>query len=271
MAVNVYCIDKIRKGNAIVEYVMSDESGNTCNFNRKKMLELLKDKSYNVMNLQLASDGRIVDKAVENEKQTINKINQRSESTDSNTIFERAYTMFKHKQMIVEVIQDGRVLLLDAPFNMLGTINASNIDEFNQAFEQYLHSKYGYHPSKLEVVNKENNWRFVMYGDQYLECTIMHQKNYFPGVTNAKSFSVTSNVDTSRFVVHKKAADIYDNNTGRIVENAFCGVIVYDKTHKEASDWAQKQIAELDQKANALSKKVNRPTFGNSLLKWIKK
>ena len=272
MAINVYCTEKIRdKAGRVTEYVMSDESGNVCNFTRKKMVELLKDKNYNVMNLQIDTAGRIVDKAVANEKQTLNKINKRSESTDSNTIFERAYTMFKHKQMIVEVIQDGRVLLLDAPFNMLGTINASNIDEFNQAFEQYLHNKYGYHPSKLEVINTENNWRFIMYGDQYLECTILHRKNYFPGITNAKSFSFRTNVDTNKFGVHKKAANIYDSNTGKVVENAFVGVIVYDKTNKEASDWAQKQIAELDKKAEALSKKVNRATFGNSLLKWLQK
>ena len=110
-----------------------------------------------------------------------------------------------------------------------------------------------------------------MYGDQYLECTILHRKNYFPGITNAKSFSFRTNVDTNKFGVHKKAANIYDSNTGKVVENAFVGVIVYDKTNKEASDWAQKQIADLDKKAEALTKKVNRPTFGNSLLKWLQK
>ena len=257
MAVNVYCTEKIRnKSGNITEYVMSDESGNVCNFTRKKMLELLKDKSYNVVNLKIDSAGRIVDKAVANEKQVLSKINKRSESTDSNTIFERAYTMFKHKQMIVEVIQDNRILLLDAPFNMLGTINASNIDKFNQAFEQYLHNKYGYHPSKLEVINTENNWRFIMYGEQYLECTILHRKNYFPGIANINSFKISSNVDLSRFGVYKKAENIHDKNTGKVAENAFVGVIVYDKTNKEAVDWAEKQIADLDKKAEGLSSKT---------------
>lgn len=271
MAVNVYCIEKIRNGNAIVEYVMSDESGNTCNFNRKKMLELLKDKSYNVMNLQIDSAGRIVDKAVKNEQQTLNKINRRSESTDLQDIFDRAYSMFQHRQMIVTVIQNNRILLLDAPFNMLGSLNASNIDQFLNQFEVYMMQKYGYSPAKLEVRNNENNWRYIMYGEQYLECTLLHRKNYFPGISNIQSFNIASNVDTNRYGVHKKAANIYDSNSGKVVENAFVGVIVYDKTNKEASDWAQKQIAELDKKAEALSKKVNRPTFGNSLLKWLQK
>lgn len=144
---------------------MSDESGNVCNFKRRGMLDLLKNKSYNVMNLQLSSDGRIVDKAVKNEQQTLNKINRRSESTDLQDIFDRAYNMFQHRQMIVMVIQNNRILLLDAPFNMLGSLTASNIDQFLNQFEIYMMNKYGYSPAKLEVRNSETNWRFVMYGE----------------------------------------------------------------------------------------------------------
>ncbi|MBR4981944.1 MAG: hypothetical protein IKY94_05240 [Lachnospiraceae bacterium] len=272
MALNVYCIEKIRNSaGSIVEYVMSDESGNVCNFKRKGMLDLLNNRSYNVMNLQLSSDGRIVDKTMKNEQQTLSKINRRSESTDLEVIFERAYNMFQHKQMVVTVIQDNRIVLLDAPFNMLGSLTASNIDQFLNHFELYMMNKYHYTPAKLEVVNTANNWKYIMYGDQYLECTLMHRKNYFPGISNIQCFRMSSNVDTNRYAIHKKVANIYDSNTGRVVENAFVGVIVYDKTHKEAAEWASKQIAELDKKAEALSKKVNRNTFGNTLLKWFRK
>ena len=142
MALNVYCIEKIRNSaGSITEYVMSDESGNVCSFNRRGMMDLLKSKSYNVMNLQLSSDGRIVDKAMKNEQQILKRINRRSESTDLEVIFERAYTMFQHRQMVVTVIQDNRIVLLDAPFNMLGSLTSSNIDQFFNHFELYLLNK----------------------------------------------------------------------------------------------------------------------------------
>ena len=73
--IKLYCIKKNRdaKG-SVVEWVMSDELGDTGRFDRKGVVALLKDKKYDVVNLQLDKLKRVVDKAVPNEKATVGSI-----------------------------------------------------------------------------------------------------------------------------------------------------------------------------------------------------
>lgn len=264
----VMCVEKNRNAvGAIVEYVLCDEYGNTCYLNRDGMVKILKDKDYDVLNLQLDKMGRIVEKSMNNEKSMIEQLNKKSESTAENAIFERAYGLFKHQQMIVMVVQNGKVLLLDEPFNLVTSINANNIDQFMSQFEGYLKNKYNYTPAKLEVINKARNWRYIMYGEQYIECTIMHKQNYYPGLSNIKDFIVNTNMNDANHHLYSKTASLYDKETSRIVENAFCGAIVYDKRCKEAAEWANKQIKELENKVNSMSKNNRKGfKFGNSLL-----
>ena len=59
------CINKLRKSNGvIIAYVLKDLSNNIIQISHDELKKKLKNKSINVVNLQLSSDKRIVDKAV---------------------------------------------------------------------------------------------------------------------------------------------------------------------------------------------------------------
>lgn len=66
------CISKIRnKSNVIVGYVIQDSMGVQRQFTHDEVELFLRDKSMDICNLQLSSDGRIVDKAVENDLESL--------------------------------------------------------------------------------------------------------------------------------------------------------------------------------------------------------
>ena len=72
--IKVYCINKVRNSRGVInEYVIRDQSGNACSLKRSDMAKMLKNKQYEVVNLQLDSLGRIVDKAVTEEKEQLNE------------------------------------------------------------------------------------------------------------------------------------------------------------------------------------------------------
>lgn len=67
--VKVQCIEKTRdRAGNITQYVVKDENGKIDYLARDQMLKMLKNKNYEVINLQIDAAGRIVDKAVEVEK-----------------------------------------------------------------------------------------------------------------------------------------------------------------------------------------------------------
>lgn len=234
----LYCLEKIRnsRGN-VVEYVMGDEHGDTGNFDRDGVIGLLKDKKYNVMNLQLDSLNRVVDKAMEKEANIIEKIKQHSKSNDLQSIFDRAYG-FILKNGMVMICQRGKSIKLTEPFDMLkGQIN---IDVLQYDFETYVKAKYGFVPTKLEVVNVGKNFRYIMYGKEYVDSTIMDKEGFFCGVDSISNFKINYNVNEKDYQVYKRVGKLKN------VENAFCGIIIHDKRNKMAADWADQQIKKLD-------------------------
>ena len=36
--------------------------------------------------------------------------------------------------------------------------------------------------------------------------------------------------------------------TGKVIDDAFLGIILYDKRNKQAADWAQQRMNEIEQK-----------------------
>lgn len=67
--VKVQCIEKTRdRAGNITQYVMKDENGKIDYLARDQMLKMLKNKNYEVINLQIDAAGRIVDKAMNLEK-----------------------------------------------------------------------------------------------------------------------------------------------------------------------------------------------------------
>lgn len=252
--IRVYCIEKHHnKSGAITEYILGDEFGNTSVLTRKDMVATLRDRNYEVMNLQLDKLGRIVEKAVPTETKAINEINKRIDATDISSIFDKAYGLIKHRQMPTIAIHNNEIVRLDEPFDKLADINIKNIDEFLIKFEDYLASKYKFKPTKLEIINGAKGWRYIQYGEQYLECTITNEDKYYPGISSSELFRVNMHSNSNLYRTFKRTGNIADE-TGKIVENALCGIIVYDLNNEDAKEWAHKRVEELDAKINSLSK-----------------
>ena len=99
--IKVYCVHKVRDGSGnIKKWIMGDMYGDKMDFNREEIKKLLKDKKYDVVNLQISADGKIVDKAVPEEKSVIDRINRLSKSNNIYEIFDGAYGVMQKMGLI---------------------------------------------------------------------------------------------------------------------------------------------------------------------------
>jgi hypothetical protein len=72
--IQVKCINKIRIGNKIIEYIITDINGNIKSVKPDQLKKAIKQKDINIVNLKLTSDDRLIDKNyVENEFVIMNK------------------------------------------------------------------------------------------------------------------------------------------------------------------------------------------------------
>lgn len=232
--IKLFCTDKLKKGGVTVSYVFIDEAGKTYTLSRAETIALLKDKNYEVLNLQLDSIGRIVYKGESLEK---NKQNQEAELT---SIFELALNMFKENQMMTLIYENNQIKYLEDPIGRVSFVSHENILTILKKFEDYV-KKSNRDLAKLEIVNEEKNWRYITYGNVYLECTFANISERYPVIDDINKFKIYTNVDKNRFDVIKRTMPLYDPKNNRFYENALAGIFVYDKGNRDASMYAIEQ------------------------------
>lgn len=232
--IKLFCTDKLKKGGVTVSYMFIDETGKTYTLSRAETIALLKDKNYEVLNLQIDSIGRIVYKGEALEK---NKQNQEAELT---SIFELALNMFKENKIMTLIYENNQIKYLDDPIGRVSFVSHDNILTILKKFEDYVR-KSNRDLAKLEIVNEEKNWRYITYGSVYLECTFANISDRYPVIDDINKFKIYTNVDKKRFDVIKRTMPLFDPKINRFYENALAGIFVYDKANRDASIYAIEQ------------------------------
>ena len=251
-AIKLYCIQKVRNpSGTIVEYIMSDELGDKGSFDRKGVVQLIRDRKYNVVNLQLDKLGRVVDKAIPNEAKIVDGISKRSQSNSTEAIFDRAYGFIQKMGMVMIVRDAAGHVKLTEPFDSLqGNIN---IDELQKRFEQYVLDKYHTALTKIDILNTADGSRFIQYGKEYVEYSILNTED-FKKIDSVKNFRFSCHADTKIHKCKRKVDRVFDKKTGKVFDDAFLGVIVYDGNCKDAVNWAQKRLKDLDRKVMTMKR-----------------
>ena len=151
-AIKVFCIEKHRNASgAIVEYVMGDKLGDTMTFDRKEIKKLIKDKKYDVVNLQIDSLGRVVDKEVKDEKAAIDSITKKSKSTNLEDIFDAGYGFLLKSGLIMIIRRPSGKIALTEPFDRIqGNID---IEKLQSQFESFVMKKYNTRMLKIDALN----------------------------------------------------------------------------------------------------------------------
>lgn len=226
--IKLFCTDKLKKGGVTVTYMFIDEVGKTYTLSRAETIALLKDKNYEVLNIQLDSIGRIVYKGEDLEK------NKQSQEAELNSIFELALNMFKEDFIMTLIYENNQIKYLDDPIGRISFVSHDNILTILKKFEDYVRQS-NRDLAKLEIVNEEKNWRYITYGNVYLECTFANIPERYPVIDDINKFKIYTNVDKNRFDVIKRTMPLYDPKTNRFYENALAGIFVYDKANRDAS------------------------------------
>lgn len=247
-----YCINKIRdnKGN-VIEYVLVNEYGTKAIFDKKHMAMELRNKNAEceILNLQIDSLGRIVDKAVP--KETIEKFKNHSKVTNKQAIFEDAYNAMVRDNIMVMIRYSNKTLGLTEPFNRLQGININNVEVLEKEFENYLLQKHNYKASKLKFVNKSKEFMFIVWSTDYLDSYQFHLNNPLE-YDNINNFTITYKPNSNNFEKYQKVATVYDKLTGRVVENAFCGLVAYNKANADAVDFAKQNIRSIENEVRTI-------------------
>lgn len=246
--INIYCLEKHRnRSGLIIEYIMSDEHGDKGSFDRQGVKQLIKDKKYNVVNLQLDRLGRVVDKAVQNEAKTIQDISTRSKASGIEAVFDKAYGFIQKMGMVMIVRDAAGHVKLTEPFDCLSGRENLDIDKLQVRFEEYVLAKYHTKLTKIDVTNTCDNSRFIQYGKEYVEYTILNTQD-FKKIESNQNIKIKYNADKNEFKGKVKVDRIMNPKTGKVIDDAFLGIILYDKRNKQAADWAQKRMNEIEKK-----------------------
>lgn len=152
--VKVQCIEKTRDrvGN-ITQYVIKDEYGKVDYLNRDQMLKMLKNKNYEVVNLQIDKAGRIVDKAVELEKV--------AQGNNVQKALELSYQMLAQGKDIGfgSISYNGKTwdLLSEKRINNILSAGGQKIYpiDFVNTFQNYICKRGGLSPYCLHVKSKD--------------------------------------------------------------------------------------------------------------------
>lgn len=237
-AIKVFCIEKHRNSSgAIVEYVMGDKLGDTMTFDRKEIKKLIKDKKYDVVNLQIDSLGRVVDKEMKDEKATIDGINNKSKSNNINDVFDRAYGWLMKQGDIIIICKPSGQVVMTEPFDKLDS--KTDVDKLQAAFEGYVAKKYNARLLKIDAKNNRTNRRYICYGIGYVED--------FPSpeeIRDAESVSHYT-IKCTGASGRKRVVKI-KSKSGEIINDAYLGTILYDENNQEAVEWAKKRMRDLE-------------------------
>ena len=148
------CIEKTRdRAGNITQYVMKDENGKVDYLNRDQMLKMLKNKNYEVVNLQIDKAGRIVDKAVELEKV--------AQGNNVQKALELSYQMLAQGKDIGfgSISYNGKTwdLLSEKRINNILSAGGQKIYpiDFVNTFQNYICKRGGLAPYCLHVKSKD--------------------------------------------------------------------------------------------------------------------
>ena len=253
-AIKLYCLEKHRNANgAIVEYVMGDERGDTGCFDRKGVIALIKDKKYDVMNLQVDKLGRVVDKEVKDEKNIVNNINKLSKSTNINDIFDTAYGFLLKMGMIIIIRKPNGQIEMTEPFDRIK--NNVDIDKLTVQFERFVMEKYNTKMLKIDSLNNRTGRRYIVYGIGYAEDYPCPEE--IRDAESVKNYTIKCQGDKGKKIIGRKRV-----KSGEIIDDAYLGTILLDVCNQEAVAWAKKRVNELEK--HLIGKKSNPSSVNQS-------
>ncbi|MBR3791218.1 MAG: hypothetical protein IKK18_00800 [Clostridia bacterium] len=237
-AIKIFCLEKRRdRSGLITEYVVRSKNGETQVLDRTGVVKLLKDKKYNVVNLQLDKLGRVIDKEIE-----------------TNAIYDEALEFIQKRGLIIIARNTKGEVKLTKPFNRLE--KDTDIEELQLEFEQYIREKHGITLTKLRVENTTNNRMFIQYGLQYVEYNLLSnysinddgQRNItFRDIESIQNYRISCTASPKTHKCYKKIVPFKDKQ-GRVIKDAFLGIIVCDRCSPQAIEWSNKRVKELEDK-----------------------
>lgn len=237
-AIKLYCLQKRRNASgAIVEYVMGDMKGDTGCFDRKGVIALIKDKKYDVVNLQLDRLGRVVDKEVKDEKNIVSNINRLSKSTNLEDIFDAGYGFLLKMGLIMIIRKSNGKIVLTEPFDRIkGNVD---IDKLQSQFESFVMQKYNTKMLKIDTLNNRTGRRYVVYGIGYAEDYPCPEE--IRDAESVSHYTIKCQGETGKKIIGRKKI-----KSGEIIDDAYLGTILLDTRNKEAVAWAKKRVSELE-------------------------
>lgn len=237
-AIKLYCLQKRRNASgAIVEYVMGDMKGDTGCFDRKGVIALIKDKKYDVVNLQLDRLGRVVDKEVKDEKNIVSNINRLSKSTNIEDIFDAGYGFLLKMGLIMIIRKPNGKIVLTEPFDRIkGNVD---IDKLQSQFESFVMQKYNTKMLKIDTLNNRTGRRYVVYGIGYAEDYPCPEE--IRDAESVSHYTIKCQGETGKKIIGRKKI-----KSGEIIDDAYLGTILLDTRNKEAVAWAKKRVSELE-------------------------
>lgn len=237
-AIKLYCLQKRRNASgAIVEYVMGDMKGDTGCFDRKGVIALIKDKKYDVVNLQLDRLGRVVDKEVKDEKNIVSNINRLSKSTNLEDIFDAGYGFLLKMGLIMIIRKSNGKIVLTEPFDRIkGNVD---IDKLQSQFESFVMQKYNTKMLKIDTLNNRTGRRYVVYGIGYAEDYPCPEE--IRDAESVKNYTIKCQGDKGKKIIGRKRV-----KSGEIIDDAYLGTVLLDVSNQEAVVWAKKRVSELE-------------------------
>lgn len=173
------CVKKhYGKNEEVVAYDLMNEYGAIQTYDKDIVKNSIKKKQIEVTNLQISTDGRLVDKAVKLEK---TPRNQDIERVLVNA-YERAYKELMRNEAIEFVRQINKNGQLESEFcgGIYKELKKANLDtkldaiQIAQGFENYIKQKHNCYPLKLSVRCKAgNNFHVILYDLNYMYCNVL--------------------------------------------------------------------------------------------------
>lgn len=166
------CIQKQYSGNEVVAYNLVDEQGNAQVISKEQLKKAIKNKQIEVINLQLSSDGRLVDKAVTLEKQSDNSTQNNNMQQILVKAYEASYRgLLQGGTIAFEKYLEDNGQMHSKFYNEMCNIFEKakvydNLDAFQvaQGFENYIRQKYNCLPMRLSVkLNAGNQRHYLCY------------------------------------------------------------------------------------------------------------
>lgn len=178
------CVKKHYENKEVVAYDLMDRHGMIQTYSKDTVKLEIRNKKIEVINLQISSDGRLVDKAVSLEKTPNNK-NQMDIQQILTYAYEYAYkSLLNSNNIAFEKVLNEKGQLVSKFYDEIDKVLKkakldTKLDAFQvaQGFEDYIREKYNCLPLKLGVKLKKGNCRQCIIYD--LEEAFIDTHKYF--------------------------------------------------------------------------------------------